>query len=177
MTRSWTPKGSGGPGKGAGKDYEVGYGRPPVATRFRPGGIGNPKGRPKKRKTVGQRIQEALMTRVPIEENGRSKSMTAEDVIIRNLVNAAARRDMRAIHALFALRDRYQDSAETTLDPADLAAEDRKIIEEYLTRLPASGIEPDSQAPEDGAKELAHEEQTVLGKTTGEPDGSDGGTP
>jgi Family of unknown function (DUF5681) len=35
-------------------DYEVGYARPPVATRFQAGGVGNPKGRPKKTKTVAQ---------------------------------------------------------------------------------------------------------------------------
>ncbi len=28
-------------------DYEVGYCRPPLATRFRPGQSGNPRGRPK----------------------------------------------------------------------------------------------------------------------------------
>lgn len=177
MSRSQTPKGSGSPGKGAGKDYEVGYGRPPVATRFKPGGIGNPKGRPRKRKTVGQRLEEALMTRVTIEENGRSKIMTAEEVIIRNLVHAAARRDMRAIHTLFALRDRYQDSPETTLDPADLAAEDWKIIEEYLARPRGSGVEPDPQAPKDDANGAAPEGKTALGNATGKPDGSDGETP
>jgi hypothetical protein len=29
------------------KDYEVGYGRPPIHTRFKPGQSGNPAGRPK----------------------------------------------------------------------------------------------------------------------------------
>jgi uncharacterized protein DUF5681 len=191
MSRSRTPKGPGSPGKDdgndheaetpkgpvppskdAGKDYEVGYGRPPVATRFRPGGIGNPRGRPKKRKTVGQRIDEALMTRVTVEEKGRPKSMTAEDVIIRNLVNAAARRDMRAIHLLFALRDRYQNSVETALDPADLAPEDRKIIEEYFASLRASGIEP---APKDRANEDAPDDKTAPpGEATGTPGGAGG---
>jgi Family of unknown function (DUF5681) len=76
-----------------GNDYDVGYGRPPVATRFRLGGIGNPKGRPKKEKTVGQDLEEALMIRVRIEESGRSKTMTAQQVILRNLVRAAARGD------------------------------------------------------------------------------------
>ena len=41
--------------------YTVGYKRPPIATRFQPGGVGNPKGRPKKRKTVGQTLEETLM--------------------------------------------------------------------------------------------------------------------
>ena len=60
-----------GTAKPPGGDYKVGYGRPPVATRFLTGGVGNPKGRPKKIKTVGQNIQEAMMTPVTIEENGR----------------------------------------------------------------------------------------------------------
>jgi Family of unknown function (DUF5681) len=123
------------PEQGRNRDYEVGYGRPPVATRFQAGGVGNPKGRPKKTKTVGQVIQAALMTRVQIEGNGRTKFKTAEEVIIHNLVHAAARRDTRAIHTLFALRDRYRDSPETTLDPSQLDADDRKIIDEYFATL------------------------------------------
>jgi hypothetical protein len=126
------------------RDDQVGYGRPPIATRFKAGGVGNPKGRPKKTKTVGQIIQAALMTRVTVEENGRPKSVTAQEVIIRNLVHAAARRDTRAIHTLFALRDRYQDSPETTLDPSQLDADDRKIIDEYFARFPNNTKTPSS---------------------------------
>jgi hypothetical protein len=171
------PKGSRPASKSAAKDYEVGYGRPPVATRFKPGDVGNPRGRPKKRKTVGQTIQEALMTRVTIAENGRSKSVTAEEVIIRNLVHAAARRDMRAIQLLFALRDRYQDSAETTFDPAELAAEDRKIIADYFAGLPAGGIATDSPAPKDRADEAAPEDRAAPGEATATPDRADGEAP
>jgi hypothetical protein len=80
------------------------------------------------------------MTRITIEENGRRKTMTAQEVIIRNLVSAAARRDARAINTLFALKDRYQDSTATTLDPADLNTDDRKIIEEYLAGLSTDGV-------------------------------------
>jgi hypothetical protein len=31
------------------KPYRVGYGRPPLATRFKPNQSGNPKGRPRRR--------------------------------------------------------------------------------------------------------------------------------
>ena len=77
-------KGSVSPRSGPAHEYAVDYGRPPVATRFQPGKSGNPKGRPKKPKTVGRIIQDALMTRVTIEENGRSRRMTAQEVIIRD---------------------------------------------------------------------------------------------
>jgi Family of unknown function (DUF5681) len=126
--------------QGQTREDKVGYGRPPIATRFKAGGVGNPKGRPKKTKTVGQIIHAAMMTRVAVEENGRTKFVTAQEVIIRNLVHAAARRDTRAIHTLFALRDRYQDSLETTLDPSQLDADDRKIIDEYLARHDTSNL-------------------------------------
>jgi hypothetical protein len=46
------------------------------------------------------------MIRVKIEENGRTRTVTAQEVIIRNLVNAAARRDLKAINTLLALRQR-----------------------------------------------------------------------
>ena len=59
--------------------------------RVLPGGVGNPKGRPKSNKSVGQMIEDALMTKVKVEENGKSRIMTAQEFIFRNLVRAAAR--------------------------------------------------------------------------------------
>lgn len=116
-------------------DYEVGYGRPPVATRFRVGGIGNPKGRPKRRKTVGQSIEAALMAPHKIEENGRVRTLSAQDIIILNLVRMAARGNARAIQTLFALRERYRDNPAVNVSMADLDREDQKLIEAELDKL------------------------------------------
>ena len=151
-------------------DFEVGYGKPPIARRYKLGDVGNPKGRPKRKKTVGQTIQEALMTRITIEENGRSRTVTAQEVIIRNLVHAAARRDIRAIHALFSLRDRYHDSAETTLDPTNLESEDHKIIEEHLAGLQASGADRDARTPDGEANNSVNQNKSTDGENKGAPD-------
>jgi len=91
-----------------------------------------------------------MMLRIPVERDGRSRTLTAQEVIIRNLVSAAARGDVRAIHTLFALKERYQDSSDTTLDPAGLQPEDRAIIDGYLATLP-TGSSP--QAPQSASKE------------------------
>jgi hypothetical protein len=37
------------------------------------------------------------------------------------------------------LRDRYQDSNETTLDSADLQSDDQKILDDYLASLQRDG--------------------------------------
>jgi hypothetical protein len=135
------------------RDYAIGYGRPPVATRFQPGNNCNPRGRPKQKKTVGDEIQAALNTKVRIPVAGKMKTMTKQQVIIQNLVNAAARGDGKAIHRLFALAERYQDSAEATIDPSDLNASDRRIIEGFLanTSSHASNTQPLASGDQDGA--------------------------
>jgi hypothetical protein len=130
-------------------DYEVGYGRPPMATRFKPGNNCNPRGRPKKKKTVGQVIDEALSTKVRITVDGKTKIMTKLDIVIHNLINAASRGDRQAIYTLLNLRARYQDSTETTVNPSELSASDRQIIEQFLTNAAPDGTVSDHQPRHD----------------------------
>ena len=99
-----------------------------------------------------------MMTTVKIEVNGKPKTVTAQEVIIRNLVHSAARGDTRAIHALFALKARYQDSAQTALVPSDLDAGDRKIIEEYLAKVGAGhSVDAPAQLPDQPDQENTHQ--------------------
>jgi Family of unknown function (DUF5681) len=119
------------------QDYEVGYGRPPVATRFQRDNCCNPRGRPKQKKTVGQLIDEAMNSKVRIAVEGKTRTMTKQQVIIHNLINAAARGDSKAIHTLFGLKARYQDSSETTINPSDLDASE---IELFTRRSETVGV-------------------------------------
>ena len=87
-------------------DYKVGYGRPPETTRFQPGRSGNPSGRPRKQKTAGALLQQALSRRVRIQENGVTKCLSKE-IALTQLVNKAAKGDLRATKLLFDLIERY----------------------------------------------------------------------
>lgn len=53
-----------------GKQYSVGYGRPPQSTRFKKGRSGNPMGRPKGSRNVQKLFTKLLFRKVPIRENG-----------------------------------------------------------------------------------------------------------
>jgi hypothetical protein len=80
-------------------DYKVGYGKPPVATRFKPGQSGNPAGKKKKPKpqtSLKPVLKEVLEE--PVTLNGRK--YTPMEVVIRTLMNKAMKGDMRAIKTI-----------------------------------------------------------------------------
>jgi hypothetical protein len=55
----------------------VGYARPPIASRFKPGKSGNPHGRPRNSRNLKTIIQSALTALVVLQarESGRSASL------------------------------------------------------------------------------------------------------
>ena len=81
----------------------VGYGRPPMMTRFRPGQSGNPRGRPKGARNLSTVLAAALSERVAITENGRRRRITKLEAAVKQLVNRAASGEARATQLLLAL--------------------------------------------------------------------------
>jgi hypothetical protein len=112
-------------------DDAVGYGRPPRRTRFRSGRSGNPKGRPKGSRGINKMLRDALSRRVPVQEDGRTRVLTVREVIIRRVVNDAAKMDQKALKILLSLMDRYGGTSETAVDMKELAAEDQAILANY----------------------------------------------
>ena len=61
-------------------DYEIGRGRPPAHSRFRPGGKGGP-GRPKGSKNRATLFAEAMDSQRPVTVEGRKKRMSAPEFL------------------------------------------------------------------------------------------------
>ena len=77
--------------------YEIGYGKPPVSGRFRPGVSGNPKGCPKRRPTpLAERIKTVLNAPVEYRERGRTKVATYRELSLKMLVDKAIGGDLDA---------------------------------------------------------------------------------
>jgi hypothetical protein len=87
---------------------DVGYGKPPRATRFRKGQSGNPRGRPRGSRNFASLVEEALAESVVINENGLRRKASNLQVIVKQLVNKAAQGDHRSIQLLMAFIERQQ---------------------------------------------------------------------
>jgi uncharacterized protein DUF5681 len=129
--------------------YTVGYGRPPVSTRFESGQSGNPHGRPKKVQDLGAVLDRALNARVVVNESGRRRTITMREAIVRGIVNDAARRDPKAIRLLLTLMHRHSPGAGAVPDSVSVLAEDQAILADFLARHSPTTSSPDSTPPED----------------------------
>jgi hypothetical protein len=80
---------------------QIGYGRPPAATRFQPGRSGNPRGRPRRLKPdyraepalawLGEVVSDEVYREVEVRENGRKIKMTALQTMLRASAVAGAK--------------------------------------------------------------------------------------
>jgi hypothetical protein len=114
------------------KSYEVGKGRPPRATRWKPGQSGNPKGRPKGSRPIGAVLQQILGQRIAVTENGKTRLLPALEVMLRRLANDAMRNEPAALKLMLSLFDRYGESAEAGIRLDEILAEDKAILANFL---------------------------------------------
>jgi Family of unknown function (DUF5681) len=93
---------------------KVGYGRPPLRTRFKPGVSGNPKGRPKwsEEGQLTKLLTKELFRPLSIQQNGSKKFMPALQIGLRSLMISGAKGDAKAVMASLKLAQMVEhDSA------------------------------------------------------------------
>jgi hypothetical protein len=102
-------------------DYEIGYGKPPPHSRFKPGQTGNPKGRPKGSLNMATIVAKELARKIKVREAGRIRNFRANVLIARRQVNKALNGDLKSAEFLM----RFGSDARTNPDsPASGSAAD-----------------------------------------------------
>jgi hypothetical protein len=117
------------------KDYVVGYGKPPVHTRFQKGRSGNPKGRPRGRKNMSTLLSAALDAWIIVVENGRRKKIRKREAIVTQLVNKSASADLKATQIVLAMLHEVESQADGSGDLVDFTDADHEIIQRIQARL------------------------------------------
>lgn len=134
---------------GAGGDlskphYQVGYGKPPVATRFTKGVSGNPKGRPRFAKSLDTIVREVMLEKVPIRTAGGEKRVSRAEALVMKQLELASKGNVRALLQLLQLfRVAVPEQATAIGGSADIESTetDRAILDALQTQLLAQAAD------------------------------------
>jgi hypothetical protein len=80
--------------------YKVGFGKPPVEHRFKPGKSGNPRGREKAYGSMTLSLVRGFKQPIRITKGTVEKNVPKEEVALQTLINKSLRGDWRAFMAL-----------------------------------------------------------------------------
>jgi len=83
-------------GDGAKTDYQVGYKRPPLHTRFKPGQSGNPKGRRAGRPNHKTTIERVMNEKVPVRQGEKTRQMSKFEAMLQAQTMKGMKGDARS---------------------------------------------------------------------------------
>ncbi len=122
-------------GNGSKDNYQIGYGKPPKGTQFKPGQTGNPKGKPPGAKNLKTELLEELREVIPVKEGGVRRKISKQRAMLKSLTAKAVQGDPRTASILINLMIRLlhpEVDAETDID---LSAEDLEILKRFEDRV------------------------------------------
>ncbi|MGA8697400.1 MAG: DUF5681 domain-containing protein [Xanthobacteraceae bacterium] len=114
------------------KRYAVGYGKPPVRTRFKRGQSGNFQGRPTGTRNARSMARAALEQRIVVSSTGVRKRMSVREIAFQRLAEKAMAGDLKALNFLLGLEDALQ-SPEGDATPTS-AERSLKILQQFFER-------------------------------------------
>lgn len=120
------------------KPYSVGYGRPPVESRFKPGQSGNPAGRPKGRRNFQTMVRRCLEEEIEVSIGGaKKKKIPLMEAIFRRLLSKALSGDHKAVVQALNLASLYDgtDVDSGARDPAT-EAQQLELLRQLLRGAP-----------------------------------------
>jgi Family of unknown function (DUF5681) len=140
------PDGIAGPDEAAGHkpagNYEVGYGKPPMAHRFKAGNKANPRGRRKGARNRKVIIQDVLLEPVTVREGQITRQMSALEAVLKKTMSKALSGDNKAALIIIGIGQKagvLTAEQEQAID--DLSASDRAIIADVRRRMEDASLE------------------------------------
>lgn len=121
---------------------EIGYGKPPKKTQFKPGQSGNPKGRPKGSKSLGSVVRKELGGKIQLSQNGKRKRVSKVEALVMRLLKDALDGKPRAQSEILKLADAYlPEDAANKATSAPTREEDKALIDAFVKRMLAQNTD------------------------------------
>lgn len=125
--------------------YEIGYRRPPASGQFKKGASGNAKGRPKGSKNFITLLEKELAQKIVVNENGKKKSVTRLQAMVKRMVSGALQGDQKALLTLVEILRRsgqFQPADVQALVPDNYA----EILDAYVQARQKKGAKAPSSS-------------------------------
>ncbi len=136
------------------RDYDVGYGKPPTRTQFKPGQSGNRKGRRKKVESHKSVLREELAETFAVTMNGKTERLSSFRISVKRAKKKAMEGDLKAIDLLFRYCERWGvEEAKDALEQ-EMKPDDEAILNAFLLK---SRLEEESE-PEPSDVDKAFED-------------------
>ena len=119
-------------------DSEVGYGKPPRHSQYRPGQSGYPAGRRKGVRNLKTDVKRTLAMPVKLKEGGRTRTRSTQEAALMVLRERALNGNTRALDRFLELALRFNNDE---AGPAQqLPAADQAILAAYVARLAGAAM-------------------------------------
>jgi len=124
------------PSSRAATSYEIGYGKPPKHTQFKPGISGNPKGRPQGHLNLTTIVKETARQKVSIRQGQKTHTVQKLSAFVQQVFNKALTGDQRAAGLLLKLLQGAGliDEAPENSGSLTVNADDQAILDSFLAR-------------------------------------------
>jgi hypothetical protein len=114
--------------------YDVGYRKPPKASRWRKGQSGNRRGRLKGTRNFKTELTEELGEIIDIKERGVARRITKQRALVKAMTAKAVQGDTRAANILINIIFRLLRPELIEDVPTDLTKEDQAILDTFVVR-------------------------------------------
>ena len=122
--------------------FEVGYGKPPRHTRFQPGQSGNPRGRQKGVRNLGNDVKRTLEVPVRLTEQGKPRRGSTQEAVLLRLREKALKGDARSLDRLLELARTFNVTDDGSQTKQGTSAEDQAILDDFTAEVLARSAGP-----------------------------------
>ena len=130
----------------SGSDYEVGYGKPPKATQFKPGQSGNPRGRPPGSLSLAEEARKLLDEMVETKSGGAKIPRRRQ--LVRSMYAKAVQGNVNAFNALLRLSAEAEvQNAGGPISAAEMSEEDVRFLMELQKETARQDTYDDGDLP------------------------------